>query len=63
MTGLDSLANPPTGFTYNFTDANAINNHGQLGAVAVVVPEPEMYAMLLLGLCLIGFLAPGRATA
>jgi probable HAF family extracellular repeat protein len=55
-----SLGNPPPGFTY-FSDATVINNHGQLAAVAVV-PEPEMYAMLLLGLGLISFLARGRAT-
>jgi hypothetical protein len=52
--------NPPTGF--HFSGANAINNHGQLAAVGVV-PEPEMYAMLLSGLGLIGFLARRRAAA
>ncbi len=62
MTDLASLVNPPPGFTY-FNHATAINNHGQLAAVAAVVPEPETYAMLLLGLGLIGFLARGRATA
>ncbi|PTR16029.1 putative HAF family extracellular repeat protein [Nitrosospira sp. Nsp2] len=61
MTDLGSLVSPPPGFAY-FAHATAINNHGQLAAVAVV-PEPEMYAMLLSGLGLIGFLAPGRATA
>ena len=62
MTDLGSVVNPPTGFTY-FSGADAINNHGQLVAVGAVVPEPEMYAMLLSGLGLIGFLARGRATA
>ena len=62
MTDLASVVNPPTGFTY-FSNATAINNHGQLAAVGAVVPEPEMYAMLLSGLGLIGFLARGRATA
>ena len=61
MTDLASLANPPTGLTYFF--ASAINNHGQLGAAAAVIPEPEMYAMLLTGLGLISFLARRRATA
>ncbi len=61
MTDLGSVVNPPIGFAY-FGSATAINNHGQLVAVTVV-PEPEMYAMLLLGLGLIGFLARGRATA
>jgi probable HAF family extracellular repeat protein len=60
MTDLNSVVNPPTGLT--FFSANAINNNGQLAAVGVV-PEPEMYAMLLSGLGLIGFLARGRATA
>ena len=64
MTDLGSvgLVNTPPGFTY-FSSAVAINNHGQLVAVGAVVPEPETYAMLLLGLGLIGFLARGRATA
>ena len=61
MTDLGSVVNPPIGFAY-FGSATAINNHGQLVAVRPVVPEPEMYAMLLLGLGLIGFLARGRAT-
>ena len=61
MTDLASVVKPPAGFTY--VSATAINNHGQLAAVGGVVPEPEMYAMLLLGLGLIGFLARGRATA
>jgi probable HAF family extracellular repeat protein len=61
MTDLGSVVNPPTGFA--FYSATAINNHGQLVAMGAVVPEPEMYAMLLLGLGLIGFLARGRATA
>jgi probable HAF family extracellular repeat protein len=63
MTDLGSVVNLPT----NFTDfsANAINNHGQLAVEGrvVVIPEPEIYAMLLSGLGLIGFLARGRAIA
>jgi probable HAF family extracellular repeat protein len=61
MTDLSSVVNLPTGFSY--FNAIDINNHGQLVAVGTVVPEPEVYAMLLLGLGLIGFLARGRATA
>jgi probable HAF family extracellular repeat protein len=63
MVDLASLVHLPTGFT-NFR-ATAINNHGQLAAVGdvPVVPEPEMYAMLLSGLGLMGFLARRRATA
>ena len=60
MTDLASVVDLPTDFTY--FRANAVNNHGQLIVVAVV-PEPETYAMLLLGLGLIGFLGRGRAAA
>ena len=65
LTDLGSVANPPAGFTYHFSSAAAINNHGQVAAVGEVqaVPEPEMYAMLLSGLGLISFLERGRATA
>jgi hypothetical protein len=55
MTELASLVNPPPGFT-DFSYTSAINNHGQLVAMGTAVPEPEVYAMLLLGLGLIGFL-------
>jgi probable HAF family extracellular repeat protein len=46
---------------------NAINNrlggnHAYLLATAVAVPEPQTYAMLLVGLALIGGLARRRAT-
>jgi probable HAF family extracellular repeat protein len=63
MTDLGSVVHPPTGFY--FSAATAINNHAQLVAVGEVqvVPEPEMYAMLLSGLGLIGFLARRRAAA
>jgi probable HAF family extracellular repeat protein len=62
MTDLGSVVNLPTNTDFH---ATAINNHGQLAVEgrAVVVPEPEMYAMLLSGLGLIGFLARGRVTA
>ena len=63
MTDLASLVDLPTGFIY--FHATAINNQGQLAAVGglQVIPEPETYAMLLLGLWLIGFFARRRATA
>jgi hypothetical protein len=62
MTDPGSLMNPPPGFAY-FSRAIAIDNHRQRVAVAAVIPEPQMYAMLLSGLGLIGFFARGRATA
>ena len=55
MTDLGAVVALPTDL--NYFDAIAINNHGQLAAVAAVVPEPQMNLMLLLGLGLIGFLA------
>jgi len=62
MTDVASVVNLPTGF--NHFSANAINNHGQLAVGAVqTIPEPEIYAMLLSGLGLIGFLARRRAGA
>jgi hypothetical protein len=61
MIDLGSVVHPPTGFY--FRTAIAINNHGQVAGEAAVVPEPEMYAMLLLGLGLIGLLARRRAAA
>jgi hypothetical protein len=62
ITDLGSVEDLPAYF--GFASAIDINNHGQLAAVgAVLIPEPEIYAMLLLGLGLIGFLARGRATA
>ena len=51
MSNLNSLVDlPPDVF---LTSAVDINNVGQV--IAVVVPEPEIYVMLLVGLCLIGF--------
>jgi probable HAF family extracellular repeat protein len=56
--GMTDLGSVVPAFT--FSGVSAINNRGQLAAI---VPEPETYAMLLLGLGLIGFLARRRATA
>jgi hypothetical protein len=55
MTDLNSLINPPPGFTW--VGANAINNHDQVIVVATSIPEPEAYALLLAGLGLIGSMA------
>ena len=54
MTDLNSLIDLPGG-NY-FADAYGINNSGQIIAVAIV-PEPEIYALFLSGLAVIGFLA------
>lgn len=51
---LNSLVDLPEGVT--LTDAMAINNNGQIIAVATI-PEPETYALMLAGLGLIGFVA------
>jgi probable HAF family extracellular repeat protein len=60
MTDLNSLVSMPG--TGVLTFATAINNHGQVAAIATI-PEPETYAMLLAGLGLLGFIARRRKTA
>ena len=58
MTDLNSLLRVglPAGGVLG--DARDINNHGQvLVGVPSIVPEPETYAMLLVGLALVGFIA------
>ena len=57
LTDLNSLVSLPDGSS--ITQANAINNLGQI----VVVPEPETYALMLAGLGLIGFIARGKKAA
>jgi probable HAF family extracellular repeat protein len=54
MTDLNSLIDLPD---WVLTSAGGINNAGQVIAIAQLIPEPETYAMLLAGLCLIGFMA------
>jgi PEP-CTERM putative exosortase interaction domain/probable extracellular repeat, HAF family len=58
MTDLNSLVDLPQGTT--LTDAMGINNAGQVIALASVIPEPEIYAMLLAGLGLVGFMLRRR---
>ena len=41
-------------------NARAINNNGQLIAGVTFIPEPETYALMLVGLGLIGFMARRR---
>lgn len=53
MTDLNSLANLPEGIV--LTAAFAINDAGQV--IATAVPEPEIYALFLAGLGLVGFKA------
>ena len=56
MSNLNSLVDLPHGVF--LTSAVDINDVGQV--IAVVVPEPEIYVMLLVGLCLIGFAARSK---
>ena len=52
-TDLNSLVHLPGGMT--LTEATGINNAGQVIAIAPI-PEPEIYALFLAGLGLIGFI-------
>ncbi|SOD41941.1 FxDxF family PEP-CTERM protein [Nitrosovibrio sp. Nv4] len=53
MIDLNSLVDLPQGLS--LSAAYGINNAGQV--IAIAVPEPETYAMLLAGLALVGFTA------
>jgi probable HAF family extracellular repeat protein len=61
MTDLNSLVSLPRGAA--LTEANGINNHGQVAVAGSLIPEPKTYAMLLAGLGLLGFIARRRKTA
>ena len=52
MTDLNLLANVPAGII--LTEAVDINNLGQVIAIGTI-PEPEIYALFLAGLALVGF--------
>ena len=56
MIDLNSLVEPPQGLI--FWEARAINNAGQIIATTSVrpIPEPEIPALFLAGLGLIGFM-------
>ncbi|SEG18887.1 probable extracellular repeat, HAF family [Nitrosospira multiformis ATCC 25196] len=54
MTDLNSLVDMPTGEV--LLQATAINNAGQVLAIGLI-PEPEIYALILPGLGLVGFIA------
>ena len=56
MTDLNSLVDLPEGVL--LTDATDINDAGQV--IAIAIPEPQSYVMLLAGLGLIGFMAHGK---
>lgn len=58
MTDLNSLVDLPAGMV--LTEARDINNAGQAISYAMVIPEPESYALLLAGLALIGVVARGK---
>jgi hypothetical protein len=55
MRDLNSLVDVPGGLV--LSDATAINNSGQIIALGIIVPEPEIYALFLAGLALVGFIA------
>lgn len=55
MTDLNSLVDTPHGFF--LIPAPGINSVGQVIATAQAIPEPDIQAMLLAGLALIGFRA------
>ena len=52
MMDLNSVVDLPAGVI--LSDATGINNSGQ---VVAIIPEPEIYALFLAGLTLIGFIA------
>jgi probable HAF family extracellular repeat protein len=56
---LSSLVDLPGGVI--LTEARGINNTGQVIAIAIV-PEPEIYALFLAGLCPVGFMARRKKT-
>jgi hypothetical protein len=58
MTDLNSLVDAPDGLV--FDQASGINNSGQV--IAIAVPEPEISALFLAGLALVGFIARGKKT-
>jgi hypothetical protein len=60
MVDLNSLVTLPDGVV--LTQAVAINNMGQVLAVASVVPEPDIYALFLAGLGIMTAIARRRST-
>jgi probable HAF family extracellular repeat protein len=63
MADLNSLVSLPGGGV--LTEAQGINNLGQVAVISspIPIPEPETYAMMLAGLGLLGFIARRRKTA
>lgn len=57
MMNLNSLVDLPEGWI--LTEARGINNNGQVIAIGII-PEPEIYALMLIGLGLVGFMARRR---
>jgi probable HAF family extracellular repeat protein len=59
MTDLNSLVDLPEGLVLTY--ASDINDRGQVLASATLpIPEPETYALMLVGLGLVGFMARRR---
>ena len=54
MMDLNSLVDVPGGLV--LSEAIGINNSGQVVAIGTI-PEPEIYALFLAGLALVGFIA------
>jgi probable HAF family extracellular repeat protein len=55
MIDLNSLVDVPGGVI--LTNAAGINNSGQVVAIGSIIPEPEIYALFLAGLAMIGVIA------
>jgi probable HAF family extracellular repeat protein len=55
MMDLNSLVDVPGGLV--LTEAHGVNNSGQVIASAQVIPEPEIYALFLAGLAIVGLIA------
>ena len=58
MMDLNSLVDVPSEMI--LSEATGINDSGQVVAIGGIIPEPEIYALFLPGLALVGFVARRR---